>query len=123
MTYYLLNLLRKLTPSHGINVFPSNRILWANKSGLNPHSFNRVSFHHESKALPPQPSTCTACEGFKTPLHKSPVVFRNSVPAEFIVLSLVFWVSSFVSRQSSPSTIEETNATGKSNRFYGILFQ
>jgi len=28
--------------------------------------------------------------GFKTPLHKSPVVFRNSVPAEFIVLSLVF---------------------------------
>jgi len=68
---------------------------------IRTHS-NRFSFHHESKALPPQPSTCTACEGFKTPLHKSPVVFRNSVPAEFIVLSLVFWVSSFVSRQSSP---------------------
>ena len=33
--------MRKLTPNHGINVFPSNGILWANESGFNPHSFKQ----------------------------------------------------------------------------------
>ena len=69
--------MRKLTPSHGINVFPSNRILWANKSGLIPHSFKQGQLSPWKQSPTPDPPTCTACGGFKTPLHKSPVVFQK----------------------------------------------
>jgi len=68
MTYYLLNLLsEKVDSCHGINVFPSNRILWVNRPESNPFLFHEDSSLHESKALPLSLQRARHVKAYETP--------------------------------------------------------
>jgi len=68
---------------------------------IHTHS-NRVSFHHESKALPLNLQHARHVKVLKHHYTKVRWYFETLCLLKFIVLGLIFWVSSFEARQSSP---------------------